>query len=155
MISGMTLYEFLLFVHIVCIAVWMGGGMVNAIFIKTAAGLTSTAAIAPIARRAHALGNMVFAPASILALATGIWLVIEGPWSFSDTWISIGFTGIIVAIVIGAVFHSKRGARAVELAEADDLPALQQHLHGWVQLARVDLLLITLVILDMVVKPGT
>lgn len=40
-----------------------------------------------------ALANTIFIPSSLLVFVFGIWLTIEGPWSFGDLWIVLGLVG--------------------------------------------------------------
>lgn len=75
----MTLYELLLFLHIAFAIVWIGSGFLLHVLGYRADRADDHAAIERLFRDQTALANLIFIPSSLLVLAFGIWLTIEGP----------------------------------------------------------------------------
>ena len=137
----------LLFVHILCAAIWIGGATISAILLISAKNLEPLQAKAIIQNIAN-LAKFIFAPMAVLVFITGTGLisVVEG-LSFGDPWISGAFLGIFISIILGAVFH----ARA---AESGDSQSLTSAIKSWLIIAYIDLAIIISVLALMVFKPG-
>jgi hypothetical protein len=99
------------------------------------------------------IAPLVLAPAPVILLGMGIWMVAE-QWDFSQTWVSVGMTLFAVAFLIGAA-HQSRAAIAAERASkaGDDATALR-HLRRWAYGMAVILVLLIAATWDMVFKPG-
>lgn len=96
-----------------------------------------------------------FVVGPLLLLVTGIWLVIDGPWGFRDTWIAIGLGGYAAALGLGVAFQGPgmRRLNAITGERGPDDPeaiALGRRLNGlmWPELA-----ILTVVLLAMTTKP--
>jgi uncharacterized membrane protein len=59
------------------------------------------------------LPTLVLGP--ILLVVTGVALVLDGPWRFGDTWVVIGITGYVVALVLGSALQAPGKKRMNEL----------------------------------------
>ena len=78
----MSWYEFLLFVHVACAIIWIGGGFLFQVYGMVELRSGDTAAIARFAGNAGRIGERLFVPASLLVVLAGIGLMIEGSWSW-------------------------------------------------------------------------
>ena len=87
----MTLYEFLVFVHVLMVVVWVGGDVAIQALALRATRAKEPARMAAFSADAEWIGLRVFMPASIVVVIVGIWAAIEGDWDFGQAWISIGF----------------------------------------------------------------
>ncbi|MFN8015449.1 MAG: DUF2269 family protein [Acidimicrobiia bacterium] len=143
----------LLYVHILCAAIWLGGAVFNAIFLLSTKQLT-TAQAKPILQNISNLGKFVFAPISALVLISGIGLISVANWSFSDSWISMAFTGIIISIILGSVFHPRAGRKALSAAQSDNTQEMTAAIKSWLIIAYIDLVVIAGILAVMVFKPG-
>lgn len=77
----MTLYELLLFVHVLAAATWVGGAAM--LKVQSARALRSDPdRAAELALETERMGTTVLMPASIVLLVAGVWLVFEGDWGF-------------------------------------------------------------------------
>jgi hypothetical protein len=74
----MTWYEFLLFVHITCAMIWLGGALFLQIYAIAVTRGGDAQELAQFAGRAGRLGERVFMPASLLVVLAGVGLMIEG-----------------------------------------------------------------------------
>ena len=144
----------LLFVHILCAAIWIGGATISAILLISAKNLEPLQAKAIIQNIAN-LAKFIFAPMAVLVFITGTGLisVVEG-LSFGDPWISGAFLGIFISIILGAVFHARAGRKALAAAESGDSQSLTSAIKSWLIIAYIDLAIIISVLALMVFKPG-
>ena len=143
MLRRMSLYEALKAIHIIAIAIWVGMAFLQLVQAYRA---DETRRVSVLAEAAFA-GKVLFPAAAMLALLTGIAMVLESDAvGFGDLWVTLAFAGWIASLVLGAGFID----RAIKGAMAGDAAAYSRIL----LIARVDLLILLLVIVDMVVKPS-
>lgn len=100
------------------------------------------------------------APAAVLgpllALGTGIGLVVDGPWRFTDTWIVVGLAGFGAALGLGIAFQGPGIRRYDEIVREhgpDDPEAIalgrRLNVLMWPELA-----ILLAVVLAMATKPA-
>lgn len=107
----------LLILHIIGVAIWLGGNAVLAFMGPRTASASADVRIWW-ADAQGAMARVLFNVAGILVLITGIWMVVRGPYKFSEMFVSIGFLAIILGAVFGmAVFGP--GSRALSKSIAD------------------------------------
>lgn len=151
-----TLYEWLVFFHILTAAVWLGGGVYAAVLTARVQRSDDPGAVTRMAADAEWVGMRVFMPATLILLLTGIYAVVEGPWEFSQAWISIGFAVWIISFALGAGYFGPEGKRiaalAAERGPAD--PDVRARIRRVTALSHVELLLLVVVVFVMVTKPG-
>jgi len=153
----MTLYDFLLFIHISATVVWVGAGVCSMVL---AIGYDSDGD-APAIRRFLAdqdrLATRLFIPASLTVVILGIALVIESDaWSFDQLWIVLGLVGFAATFVTGLFMikpASERVGAAMEREGGRLTAALRTDIRKLIVMARLDYVVLFLVIADMVVKP--
>lgn len=56
---------------------------------------------------------------SIVVLLAGIYLISDGPWDGSESWVTIGFVAIIALLGLQHAFFRPQTAKARDLAERD------------------------------------
>jgi uncharacterized membrane protein len=152
----MSLYQFFLFLHILAVVVWIGGGIAVSILAFRAQRTGDLQVISGAASDAEWLGQRVFMPAAIVVLGAGLALISTGHWTFDPLWIKLGFAGIILSAVTGAAFLGPQSGKVKQLiAENADRSAIDQRIARVLLVARIDLVILVAVILDMVVKPGS
>ena len=111
----MSLYEFLLFVHILMAVTWVGGGIAIQVLAIRATRAKDPARTASLTADAEWMGLRVFMPASILLLIFGIWAASEGNWDFGQAWISIGFAAFLFSFFLGMAFLGPESGRIKQL----------------------------------------
>jgi uncharacterized membrane protein len=148
-----ALYDWLLLLHILAGMFWLGGITVVGAFAVRILRAREPGATAAFLGSLRTIGPLVLAPAPVILLGMGIWMVAE-QWDFGDTWVTLGFALFAVAFLIGAA-HQSRAAIAAERASAagDDATALR-HLRRWAYGMAVILILLIVATWDMVFKPG-
>lgn len=152
----MTLYELLLFVHVLAAATWVGGAIMLKIQSDRALR-TDPDRAAELALETERVGTRVLMPASIVLLVAGLWMVFEGDWGFEPLWVKLGLAIYVISAVAGAVFlgplYKQVGALRAERGPGDaELTARLQRIST---LSWIDMGLLVAAIFVMTVKPGT
>ena len=152
----MNRYEWLLFFHIAAAIVWLGGGVAIQVLAIRANRTDDPARMTTIAHEAEWFGTRIFLPSSLLVLVLGIILTIDGPWDFGQTWIILALIGYGLSFLTGAAFLGPESGRIGKLlaAEGPDSPAVRARIQRIFLVSRIELVLLYLIVLDMVVKPG-
>jgi uncharacterized membrane protein len=150
-----TLYDWLMLVHVLAAMVWVGGVLALSAFAALTVRSRDAEAVARFVGSLRVIGPVVFAPAPLLLIGFGSWMVVDSAaWNFGQTWIWLGIAFFGAAFLVGAAFQSRAaiGARrAVEAARQEE--ALRQ-LRRWLWGSRFILVLLVLATWDMVFKPG-
>jgi uncharacterized membrane protein len=146
-----TWYEFLLFVHVACAAIWIGGGFIFQIYGMVVERGGDVREMAQFAGRAGALGERVFAPAAMVVVLAGIGLMIEGNWDWGQLWIVFALVTFAASFLLGIAVL---GPMAKKLpAIGPETPAGQEHIRRLFAILRVDLLFLFAIVFAMTVKP--
>lgn len=150
-----TLYESLVFVHILMAIIWVGGAVAMQVLAIRAQRSSEPGAMARMAGDAEFIGMRVFMPASIILLIVGIWAVIEGPWEFEQGWITAGFVVWFFSFVVGAGFIGPEAGRIKNLmAERGPEDAqVKQRLARIFLVSRIELVALIAIVFIMSVKP--
>ena len=153
----MTLYEFLLFVHISATVVWVGAGLCSLVLAIGYDRDGDEPAIRRFLADQDRLATRLFIPASLTVVVFGIALVIESDaWTFEYLWIVLGLVGFAATFVTGLFMikpASERIGAAMEREGGRLTPALRIDIRKLIVMARLDYVVLFLVIADMVVKP--
>ena len=151
------LFETLKMFHVLAAVIWVGGAAAVQVFAIRTVAASDPHRMAAFAKDAEWVGTRVFTPASLLVLALGIWMVIDNPGiGFGDTWIVLGLGGIIFSALVGSIFLGPESGRIGKLIDAEgaDSPEVQRRLKRIFLVSRVELVILLLVVVDMVVRPG-
>lgn len=153
----MTLYELLLFVHIAATVVWIGAGFLSLVLGTSYASREDEPAMQRFLKDQEWLAVRLFVPASLTVLLLGIALVIESDaWSFDELWIVLGLVGFAATFVTGLFMikpTSERIGAAMEQQGGRLTPSLRTEIRKLIVKSRVDYVVLTLVVFDMVAKP--
>ena len=149
----MELRDILLVAHIAAAGTWLGANIVQAL-VPPLAARQSPQAVAGWYRVTGGLSTRLYMPVGILLVLTGVWLVIDGPFSFADAFVSIGFATVVIGALLGKfVFEpgSERAAQAVESGDKDVIKSATGRLAAY---GTADTLLLLFAITVMVMKLG-
>jgi uncharacterized membrane protein len=149
-------YDTLKFLHVLAAIIWVGSGIYAQALAMKVLGQGDPARMAALAKDVGDLGKRLITPAAIAVLVFGVWLVAVSEWNFSDTWIVLGLVGIALTIVTGAGFlgpESERLGKLIDERGPTD-PEIGRRIRRIVSVSRIDLVVLTLVVADMVFKPG-
>ena len=155
-LGGDTGYVILKALHVIAAVTWVGGAIGQNILatrlLKTNHGPT----MANFARESEWVGTRVYLPSSLVLLGLGLWMVLGFDfWDFGDLWVLLGLAGIAFTVVTGAAVlgpTSKKVGQLIEEKGPDD-PEIQTQIAKLLRIARIDLVVLVLVVIDMVAKP--
>lgn len=153
----MTLYDLFKTIHVLAAVAWGGAVMVSQFLGFTAARSGDPQRMIAFVEDEAWLGKRYFAPASITVLIAGIAMVIESGWELTDTWIVIGLVLFFVTVLLGMFVLTPKSEQLVTAMRESGLedPSVQAQAQQLIRLSRIDLVLLVLIIIDMVVKPGS
>jgi uncharacterized membrane protein len=151
-----TVYELLLFGHIICAVAWVGSS-IGMQLQSTRALRRGQDRVAEFMDDVEWLGNRLQGPSAMLVILFGILLVLKGQWGFGRLWIILAIIAVAVSFVIAAFYlmpETKRVAQLVRSQGATDATT-QARLRRVMLVSRVELLILVVVIFLMAVKPGS
>lgn len=151
-----TLYESLVFIHILAAVVWVGGAAVMQALAVRAGRSPEPGQAARMFGDLEWVGTRIFMPSTLVLVLAGAWAVVEGPWEFSEAWISAGFAVWILSFIAGAGFMAPESGRIKALVRergplADEVGARVRRV---LVVSRIELVLLVAIIFVMVTKPG-
>ena len=115
--------EFLLIVHFLSAAAWIGGSLLAG-FVGPRIARSGGEASLVWARVAAEAGTKFFNPAGILTALSGIGLVLVSDiYDWSDTFVSIGLGVVVAGALIGALVYRPGSNRMIAALESRDFPA--------------------------------
>jgi uncharacterized membrane protein len=147
------LYDWLLFVHILAGAIWIGAIVLLA---ALAALIVRAPELAePFTGALRRLGPVVLAPLPVLVLGLGTWMVADsGAWSFGQLWIVLALVLFGAAFAIGAAHQSRAALGAERAVRRGDHAEAARRLRTWARGSAAIALLLAAALWDMVFKPG-
>lgn len=153
----MDTFEVLKTLHVLAAVIWVGGAAATQVYAIRATNSNDPTRMAALAKDAEFVGTRVFTPASLLVLGLGIWMVIDREEiAFGDTWIVLGLIGILFSALVGSIFLGPESGRIGKLIDAEgaESPEVSRRLKRIFLVSRVELVVLLLVVVDMVVRPG-
>ena len=152
----MTWYELFLFLHISMAIIWVGGGFFLQMLALRVLGTRDEARIASFAGDIEVLGLRIFTPSSAMLLLTGIGLVINGNWDWSEPFISVGLLVWLVSFIAGVAYLGPASGKIKsEMQAGGATPRAQQLIANVLRYSRIELVLLWITVFMMVVKLGT
>lgn len=140
--------------HVSVAIIWIGGGLMMQLFVVRASMLGDPARMAALGPDIEWIANRTFIPASVLGFLSGILLVVESDfYGFGDDWISIGLALYATTFLAGLLFLGPESGRVGKLT-AEGAPEAGARTLRLLMLARLDLVLLFLIVYDMTVKPS-
>jgi uncharacterized membrane protein len=142
-------------VHVGFAAIWVGGGFLITVLGTVAERQRDAEQLAAIAKQAALVGEKLFSPASAIVLAAGIAMMVNLDWGWGNFWIVAGLVGFASTFVTGIGVLAPRSKRLHELMQTagPTAPETQAAIRSILLIARFDVGVLLLVIVDMVTKP--
>ena len=142
-------------VHVIAAIVWIGGGTLLTILGVAAERKRDPIELANIARQAATVGEKVFAPAGLVVVAMGIAMMLNTDWGWGKFWIVAGLVGYAITFVTGVGVLSPLAKKVTALTEekGPTHPETAAAITRILQIARIDVAMLLLVVVDMVTKP--
>ena len=112
------MYQLLLFVHIICAVIWVGGAVYAQLLAFRVARSPVPLELPHLARHIEFIGTRIFLPAALLLFVAGTAMTLQ-TWSFGQTWIAVSVALWVLSAVVGAVYLGPRVERAAEFFQAE------------------------------------
>ena len=151
----MSAYSVLLFIHIVCAVIWVGGAFALQLLAFLVSRTGDQLELARLMRYFELIGSRVFVPVATLLFIAGAVMTLQA-WSFGKTWIAVSVALWILSAVAGAVYLGPRAKRVGDLlnAEGPSSEAGQALMNRLFLVSRLELISFAIIIALMVFKPG-
>jgi uncharacterized membrane protein len=117
-LASIEFYDVVLFVHVAAVLLAFGPTFGYAFF-QGFAERFFPRSIPNVMRTFGTVDRFLVIPGMLVILAGGVYLVLEGPWDWEDTFVSVGLTGIIVLLVLQFAVLGRIERTLAELAERD------------------------------------
>jgi len=152
----MTLHNWLMFLHILGAIVWVGAVILMTAMTERANRAPDRAGVLRLSRELEWVGPWLIGTSSAVVIGAGIWLVfVEEGMAFSQVWIWLALALVAVSSVQG-IYSGPEGKRVLLMADErgpEDREVLRR-LNRLLWLARLDVLILVVVLWLMVFKPG-
>jgi len=142
-------------IHVGVATFWVGGGLLLVTLAFRAQRSDDTTEILTIARQAAFVGEKLFAPAGLIVLLMGIAMMINTNWGWGHFWIVFGLLGYAATFAIGIGVLSPLAKQITASAEQNGptAPETLALIDRILLIARFDIAVLLLVVIDMVTKP--
>jgi uncharacterized membrane protein len=153
-----TVYDWLKTFHVVAAVIWVGGDVMLLVLARRIVRANDPRQKAAFVHDVGEVGQRFIAPTSLVVIAFALALVIYSPaWNFSDPWIAIAIAGYLATFVTGAFITGPTAVKIDKMVQAGtspDDPGVQALIDRTLKIARVDVAVLLLIVVDMVLKPG-
>jgi uncharacterized membrane protein len=151
-----TTYTVLLSIHILAAVIWVGGAFLTQIYAIRANMAADPPYMVRFLHETEFIGTRLFLPSSLILVATGFGLIADGDWDF-DLWIILALAAWIASVITGAGFLGPESGRigAIVEREGPSSPAALARIKRIFLVSRIELTILLLIVIDMVIKPGT
>jgi uncharacterized membrane protein len=152
----MSTYSVLLFVHIVCAVIWVGGAFAIQLLAFLVSRTGDQLELVRLMRYFELIGSRVFVPVATLLFIAGAAMTLQA-WSFGKTWIAVSVALWVLSAVAGALYLGPRAKRVGDLfnAEGPSSQAGQALMNRLFLVSRLELVSFAIIIALMVFKPGS
>jgi uncharacterized membrane protein len=149
-------YHVLLFIHIVCAVIWVGGAFAGQALAWMISRSDDPTEMPRFGRRLEALGSYVFMPVAIVLFVAGAWMTILS-WSFERPWIAVSIGLWVLSAVAGALYLGPSAKRAAALFETEGVTSItaRRIVRRMFVVSRLELASFAVIIILMVFKPGS
>ncbi len=141
--------------HVLMAIVWIGGALMIQLFAFRILRESDPRRIAEFAKDVEFIALRTFAPASLILVVLGFVLMHQGGWDW-QFWAVFAIVIWAISFVAGIAFLGPETGRIGKLtAERRGIDAeIQSRIERVLLFSRVEMILIALVAMDMVLKPG-
>jgi putative copper export protein len=154
-VVAQTLYDWLVFLHVLAAMVWLGGGVMLAVTATRVLRDPTPGGVARFSGNLRVVGPLVLAPATVAVLGLGVALVLDTEaLDFGQLWVQLGLGLFVGAFLIGAGYQSRTALAASRAADRDDDTEARRQLRRWSWGYRLIVVLLIVATWDMTTKPG-
>jgi uncharacterized membrane protein len=141
--------------HVTFAVLWVGGGTMITIFAIVAERSSDPMQIASVARQAATVGEKFFGPVGLVTFLTGIAMMLNTSWGWGKFWVVVGLIGYAATFTIGMglIGPTVKKLHKQIVATGPTHPDAQALIKRIMLIARLDVAMLIVVVLDMVTKP--
>ncbi|HZR95541.1 MAG TPA: hypothetical protein VFA56_07580 [Gaiellaceae bacterium] len=141
--------------HVLMAIIWIGGALMIQLFAFRILKESDSSRIARFTKDVEFIGMRTFVPASLILVVLGFVLMHQGHWQWKF-WAVFAIVAWALSFVSGAFFLGPESGRIGKLIdERGGVDAeIQSRIERILLHSRVEMVLIALVAMDMVLKPG-
>ncbi len=153
----MSWHEVLRFAHLVGAIAWVGSAIGLTALSSGMLAKRDYRGILTVARGSESLGAMVFIPAALLTVGSGVAMVATQPgFRFTDLWILLGIAGIVGSGMVEGLISTPatKQVEAVASQHGDASPALETPARRLTRGGLLDAAVLLAVVAVMVLRPG-
>lgn len=147
-------YDTFQVIHVVAAVAWVGGGIFHVFASAQLAGAPPEL-LGHWAALGEKAGRYYYSPAAIVTLLAGIGMVVVGGLSWGEPIVSVGFTGVLASLVLGAVLVRRTSGQLATAvhdgADAATIAGLRGRLRTY---SVLNVAVLVIVVAVMVVRPG-
>jgi len=151
----MDLYELLVFLHVVFAIAWVGAATYDYVIAKSVFSRGGAETRTWLTEFWEGIGARYFIPVSLGTIIFGIAAVLEGPWSFSDPFVSIGL-GVFILLLINGLAYLEPQSKKIK-AESDEFGAdsaqVTERVTKVLKVSLFELVVLYALVFVMVIKP--
>ena len=147
----MTLYQGLLFAHVVAAIVWVGGATMLQ-FVAARARTWGAEGMLDYGSDMEWIGKNVLTPAAFAVLALGIAMVVDA-WSFRYDWVLIALTLYAIAFGTAMTYFGHEAQKAKDALAGGRPDEAARRIARLTAASRVELAMLYLIVFDMFFKP--
>jgi uncharacterized membrane protein len=142
-------------VHVLGAVIWVGGGVSIMIHAIRGQRAYKPEDIVTVAKQAAFMGEKVFAPVGLITFLMGIAMMINTNLGWGHFWIVAGLIGYASTFIVGIAILSPMAKKIDESADKNGPthPETMALIERIMLIARFDVAVLMLVVLDMVTKP--
>ncbi len=118
MSAAIRFYDVVVWIHVAAVIVGFGATFGYAFF-QAAAERHNPRAVPTVMRGQGNVDKFLVIPSVLVIVAAGIYLVLDGPFDWEDTFVSVGIMAWLVLFLLGPLFFTRQKDKMIELAERD------------------------------------
>jgi uncharacterized membrane protein len=150
-----SLYQWLVFAHVLAAMVWVGALVVLGAFAVRILRGGEPSETGRFVGSLRVIGPIALAPAPVVLIAAGLAMVGDSnAWDFGQGWLQLALALFVLAFLVGAAHQSRAAIAAERLAAAGEHAAAAAQLRRWAWGMALIVALLVIATWDMVFKPG-
>jgi len=146
-----TLYQGLLYAHVVAAIVWVGGGTMLQ-FVALRARTRGPVGMQAFGADMEWIGRHVLTPAALAVLVFGVAMVVDA-WSVRYDWVVIALVLYTIAFGTALTYFGHESTRAKEALGAGRHAEAERRIARLTTASRIELAMLYLIVFDMFFKP--
>lgn len=117
-LATIRFYDVMVWLHVSAVIVGIGATFGYAFF-QSVAESRAPRSLPAVYQAMSVADRFLLTPCLVIILGAGIYLVVDGPFDWEDTFVTVGLVGIIALFALAGAFFARHERKLIELAERD------------------------------------